>query len=55
MTAALRADPELIGRPGHARRRVAQLHLLAAPLAADVDVDVAHVRILAQMPQAIGG
>ena len=36
------ADPELVGRPGLARGRVAKLHLVAAALAADTDVDVGH-------------
>ena len=48
MTAAPRADPELVGRPRHAGARVAHLHFGAAALTADVQVDVAHGRILAQ-------
>ena len=43
MPAALRADPELIGLPRHARRRIAEIHLGAASLTPDVQVDFAHV------------
>jgi molybdenum cofactor cytidylyltransferase len=42
MAAALRADPELVRPPRRAWRRIAQLHLGAAPLTADVEVDFAH-------------
>jgi molybdenum cofactor cytidylyltransferase len=42
MTTATRAHPELIGRPRPIRRRIAHLHLRAAPHAADVEIDVAH-------------
>ena len=42
MAAALRADPELVGPPRRARRWIAELHLGAAPLTADVQVDFAH-------------
>ncbi len=43
MAAALRADPELVGPPRRTRRRIAELHLGAAPLTADVQVDFAHL------------
>ncbi len=43
MAAALRADPELVGLPRRARRRIAELHLGAAPLTPDVQIDFAHV------------
>ena len=42
MAAAFRADPELIGPPRGARRRIAKLHLGAAALTPDVQVDFAH-------------
>ena len=44
MAAAFRADPELVRGPRHARPGVAHLHLGAAALAADVEVNVAHGR-----------
>jgi molybdenum cofactor cytidylyltransferase len=44
MAAAPRAHPELIGSPRRARGRIAELHLGAAPLTADVQIDFAHVR-----------
>jgi len=43
MAAALRADPELIGPPRRAWRRIAEIHLGAASLTPDVQVDFAHV------------
>ena len=46
MTAAFRADPELVWLPGRSRRRVSQIHLCATSLAADVECDVCHGRIL---------
>ena len=46
MTAALRAHPELIGSPGHARPRVAHLHIGAAALTPDSKIDLAHGRIV---------
>ena len=47
MTAALRTDPELIGRPRHAGPRVAHVHLRAAALTPNVTIDVGHGGILA--------
>jgi len=44
VTAAAIADPELIGRPRHPRRRIAHFHLVAASHTADVDIGVAHRR-----------
>jgi hypothetical protein len=44
MTAALGADPELIGRPRHTRPGIAHVHLRTAALAADLKLNVAHVR-----------
>jgi CTP:molybdopterin cytidylyltransferase MocA len=44
MAAASVADPELVGRPGHARPRIAHFHFSAATLTADVDIDVGHAR-----------
>ena len=46
MPAALRTDPELIRRPRHAGPRVAHVHLGAAPLTADMSIDVGHGGIL---------
>ena len=43
MSAALRTHPELVGPPGRARRRITEFHPGAAPLTADVQVDLAHV------------
>jgi CTP:molybdopterin cytidylyltransferase MocA len=43
MAAALGADPELVGLPRRARRRIAELHLGATPLTPDVQIDFAHV------------
>ena len=43
MSAALGADPELVGLPRRARRRIAELHLGAASLTPDVQVGFAHV------------
>ena len=43
MSAALGADPELVGLPRRARRGIAELHLGAASLTPDVQVDFAHV------------
>jgi molybdenum cofactor cytidylyltransferase len=43
MSAALGADPELVGLPRCARRRIAELHLSAASLTPDVQFDFAHV------------
>ena len=42
MAAASRADPELVGPPRRARGGIAQLHLGAAALTPDVQVDFAH-------------
>ena len=42
MTAALRADPELVGPPRLYRDRVAQLHLCPAAHTPDVEADFAH-------------
>ena len=42
MAAAFRADPELVGPPRRAGGWIAELHLGAAPLTADVQVDFAH-------------
>lgn len=42
VAAALRTDPELIGLPGSAARRVSQVHLFAAALAAHVNSSFAH-------------
>jgi hypothetical protein len=39
-------DPELIGTPRHARRRIAQLHFGAASLTPNVQFDIAHAGIL---------
>ena len=43
MTAATRADPELVGRPRLARARIAHLHSGAAALATDMVLSVTHV------------
>ena len=43
MAAALRADPELVGPPGCAWGGITEVHLGAAPLTPDVQVDIAHV------------
>jgi molybdenum cofactor cytidylyltransferase len=40
---AFRADPELVGPPRCARGGIAEVHLGAAPLTPDVQVDIAHV------------
>jgi molybdenum cofactor cytidylyltransferase len=42
MAAASRADPELVGLPRGAPGGIAQLHLGAAPLTPDVQLDFAH-------------
>ena len=42
MPAALRAHPELVRRPRRGRGGIAELHLGAAPLTPDVQVDFAH-------------
>jgi len=42
MPPARRAHPELIGRPGPVRGRVAHFHLGAAPHAADLKLAVSH-------------
>src|SRR3954452_19807154 len=44
VTSTAVADPELVRRPRHARTRIAQFHVGAAPHAADMDIDVAHGR-----------
>src|SRR5919201_3076437 len=59
MPAAPRAHPELVGRPRAAGGRIAQLHLRAAALTPDLNVDVAHAgdsiraatEALSRMPQ----
>src|SRR5690242_14369398 len=50
MAAASRADPELIGRPRHSCRGIAQFHLGAATLAPDVEVDVGHAADSNRLP-----
>ena len=47
--AAAQTNPELIGRPWLARRRVSKLHLIATALAPDVNVDAGHTGILHQL------
>ena len=42
MPAAARADPELIRRPRHAGPRIAHVHLGAAALTPNVEIDVGH-------------
>ena len=42
MPAASRAHPELIGRPGHPRRRIAHVHVGAAALTPDAEIDITH-------------
>jgi molybdenum cofactor cytidylyltransferase len=44
VAAACVTDPELIGRPGHPRSRVAHFHLRAAALTTDPEIDVGHGR-----------
>jgi molybdenum cofactor cytidylyltransferase len=48
MPAAAGTDPELIGPPGSPRRGVSEVHLFAAALTPDVQIDVCHGSILAQ-------
>jgi len=48
MASAFRADPELIRLPGHAGSGIAQFHRCAAPLTAEVELEVGHWRILTQ-------
>ena len=43
MAPATLADPELIGRPCVTWRGVAKFHLIAAALAANVDVHLGHI------------
>ena len=47
MPAAARTDPELVGAPRVARGRIPHLHLLAAPLAGDLEFESGHHAILA--------
>jgi len=44
MPSALWTDPELVGGPRHARAGIAHVHLGAAALTADVEIDVGHGR-----------
>jgi len=48
MPPALGTFPELLGGPRVFRQRIPELHLVAAPLAADLDLDVVHGRILSR-------
>jgi hypothetical protein len=44
VTSAARAHPELVGRPRHARSWIAEVHLGAAALTSDVQVELTHAR-----------